>query len=162
MKDSKLNQFFQQIFDGFNRYRFVILGIVVLLVIWRIYVFFFPKKSEPLKPAGSKHLDVTPENTDGSSMSDSLALSKAEQLFKAMNYIFGTDEDVIFSILGDISRADYNKIYNAFGIRYYNNVLGESTIPLFGLPYTLTDWLVHDLSPKELSELKKLNPKLPL
>ncbi|CEN51909.1 hypothetical protein [Capnocytophaga canis] len=145
-------------FEWIKRNRQYINTAIVLVLCYFVYKRFVNK---PVKPKGSDK-DVITRDVSGASISDEQAKTSAELLFKAMNYVGGTDEAVIFRILKDLSASDYNKIYNAFGIRYYNTLFGESTLSYFGKPFDLNLWIAHELSHDELLDLKRINPNLPL
>lgn len=118
----------------------------------------------PEHPTGNVAVPVKSLPSKGATLSDGQANSYAERLYDAMR-ISGTDEEAIFAILKNLSTADYNKIYNAFGLRSYLPFLGESPFFVFkwgAKELSLTQWLVEELSSAEFAKLKKLNPNLPI
>lgn len=139
--------------------------VLLLIILWFVRFWLrklFSSRTEPILPQGSKDYEVKQKDVRGAVISEAEANTKAEQLFQAMNVFSGTDEEVIYNILRGVSKVDYNMIYNSFGLRYYNTILGEGSPSWLGSLMDLNMWLVHELTTKELEELKRINPQLPL
>lgn len=92
-------------------------------------------------------------NDASSDMSYEKAKQIADSLEVAMRGV-GTDEDTIYSLLGDLSKPDFNKVYNAYGKR------NTSNFAFLGRNLDLWQWLNLELSKSEIAELKKLNPSI--
>ena len=138
------------------RYLFYVLGFLVLLYL--VYRRFFANVP---KPSGQNtDTPVIKEPTKNATISDHQARAYAEQLFDAMAG-FGTDEEVIYSVLKGKSLHDYNKIYNAFGLRSYIRLTGERSAGILGVDHSLTEWIIFELDLEELKKLKSINPALP-
>lgn len=103
-----------------------IVGFVVGILAW----FSFKKK-------GTQSLD-----TSRAIISDESAGIYADQLLGAMD-VAGTDEKLIASIFAKINSEDYKLVSEKFGIhKYFIN----SSLPFFGYPYNLTDWIKAELN----------------
>lgn len=98
-------------------------------------------------------------NVLGSTFSDTTAKEKSEAIYLAMNG-YGTDESAIYSILKGISLPNFNKIYNFFGKKYYDQQLGINGNPVFDFKLDLLGWLNQELSESELEHLKKIAPNV--
>ncbi|GIJ93010.1 hypothetical protein CAPN001_08510 [Capnocytophaga stomatis] len=157
-----LNNILASISDFIQKNPMFVFFLVLLWLVRSWLRKLFPSRTEPILPQGAKDYEVKQKEVSGAGISEAEATTKAEQLFQAMNVLSGTDEEVIYNTLRGISKADYNMIYNAFGLRYYNTVLGEGSPAWLGSLFDLNMWLVHELTVKELAELKQLNPQLPL
>ncbi len=99
-------------------------------------------------------------DSGGSSLTKAEARHKAELLYAAMKGM-GTNEELVFQVLKDLSFADYGKVYNEFGKRYYNALVGEGGWNVFTGEEDLNVWLISELTKGELEDLKVLNPALP-
>ena len=159
---SFLNDISKSVLDFVKENPFLVILLLSALILRMFLNRLFPSQDEPRVSKGNTDYEVVPEDTKGSKMSKSEARTKAEQLFKAMNVFGGTDEAAIFNVLTGISKADYNMIYNAFGIRSYSTILGESTVSWLGTDLDLNGWLAYELDSSEMAELKRKNPNLPL
>lgn len=74
----------------------------------------------------------------------------AEILYVAMNK-YGTDEDMIMQVLGEVSENQFASVVLAFGSRRYNTWTGDQ----YGLfTYPLKEWLVSELTSGSYLTLK--------
>lgn len=74
----------------------------------------------------------------------------AETLYVAMNK-FGTDEDIIMQVLGEVTESQFASVVLAFGSRRYNTWAGNE----YGLSkHTLKEWLQSELSSSSYLTLK--------
>lgn len=74
----------------------------------------------------------------------------AETLYVAMNK-YGTDEDVIMQVLGEVSESQFASVVLAFGSRRYNTWTGVK----YGLfKHTLKEWLDSELTSSSYLTLK--------
>lgn len=103
----------------------------------------------------------TPRPDSKATIDDSTAIWIADSLEAAMETFGGQDEKRIFELLAPLSLADFNKVYNAFGLKYYSQTFGEGGVPGFTDRLDLIGWLRSELTIKEINELKALNPQLP-
>lgn len=116
-----------------------LLGVLLLYIFYKI----IPKSKEH-----------TPKDEALSSLTDIQASSIADVLHVAMNQ-YGTDEDSIFNAInGFTSESDYNKIYNAFGVRSYDPDFGFNAFHSLGEEHNLSQWLHSELSSSEVESIK--------
>ncbi|MFJ1412411.1 hypothetical protein [Capnocytophaga canimorsus] len=155
----KNKQTFKRFTDFLVKYQnYIMVSVFVLFVYILVNKVLFGKK----KP-NTDVKDAPEVDTKGSSLTIPQARAKAERLLIAMNSAAGTDEEEIQRVLRGISKSDYNMIYEAFGLRSYNRILGESALfDFLGVDLDLTQWLMHELSASEMNELRRLNPNLPI
>lgn len=103
---------------------------------------------------------VSSKTTGGATIEDNIAERYAEQLYNAMAGM-GTDEGAIDSVFRKLSnRADYNKVYNAFGKRQYSQTFGNVGDPVSSSRYDLTQWLAYELTTEERERLIENNPNI--
>lgn len=162
IKMKNVNNILSNISDFIQKNPMFVFFLVLLYFLRSWLRKLFPSRTEPILPQGAKDYEVKQKEVSGAGISEAEATTKAEQLFQAMNVLSGTDEEVIYNTLRGISKADYNMIYNAFGLRYYSTILGEGSPSWIGSLFDLNMWIVHELTVKELEELKRINPQLPL
>ncbi len=127
----------------------IIVGGALIIVGYTIYNKFFGKKpslkfnpSEPIPK-------LTPQQ----------AKDKATRLMNAMENP-GTDEEEIYSTLAGLNFNDFVMVSNAFGMKYYDKVLGVEGGFLFNDKHDLTDWLRFELSNSELEQLQNVMPNV--
>ncbi|MFJ1379384.1 hypothetical protein [Capnocytophaga canimorsus] len=158
MKKKKFD--FSKVLEFLKKYQHYFMASAFILFVYLIVKsLFFGKKDKP----NTDVKDAPPVDTKGSKMTIVEARAKSERLLLAMNSPAGTDEEEIQRVLRGISKSDYNMIYEAFGLRSYNRVLGESALfDFLGVDLDLTQWLMHELSASEMNELRRLNPNLPI
>ncbi len=130
-------------------------GIILVIVLIKVLIIdrLFSKK------------EFVPQSDIASTLSDSQANAMAERLWQAMAVTpFGTDETEVFKVLEHLTTADYNKVYNAFGLRPYSMLFGSQDTSINPLVEgrNLTEIIINELSTSELEDLKKLNSRLPL
>ncbi|MFL0108130.1 hypothetical protein [Tenacibaculum maritimum] len=129
---------------------YVLLWILIIpILIYLLFKWFFLSSEESV----FSELD-----SSGASISDVEAKSIAEGLYNSMSG-FGTDEDTIFDLLSGISSANFSKVYNAFGERYYWHELGvwtDDSIFSNGHKIDLFGWLRSELSSSEFLKLSDL------
>lgn len=88
--------------------------------------------------------------------SDSYYRNIADGLYKAM-YNYGTDERSIFGLLDELSNLEYLKVYQLFGKRAYDPVLGTATLlPFLNKNYDLNNWLHSELGKKDYQKIKAM------
>lgn len=145
----------------FEKYKIFIWVLLSLVVVYLILNKVIGKMKLPKAPNNTVDSPIKKEDTNGTVVSESQAYSYAERLWDAMSRP-GTDESTIFEVLQGLSTADYNAVYNAFGLRRYSTIFGESTVAPFGVEMSLSQWLVNELSGTEMRKLKELNKNLPL
>lgn len=74
----------------------------------------------------------------------------AETLHLAMNK-YGTDEDIIMQVLGDVTETQFASVVLAFGNRRYNTWTGDD----WGIKkYPLKTWLASELTSSSYLTLK--------
>ncbi|AGO47264.1 structural protein [Cellulophaga phage phi48:2] len=132
---------------------------VALLFLYSINFFGLFKKDGFLVTSDDA-IDEPKETDFDNGISLDHARAAAEKLYSAMSYILGTNEEVIFQVLSDISLNDYNKIYNAFGKRNYSRVFGEGGIEGLSEKLDLNLWLNLELNSSELAYIVEKNPNL--
>lgn len=99
-------------------------------------------------------------NDAGATVSDTEARILAENLFDAMSSP-GTNEEVIFLTFRKMkNRADYNKVYNAFGKRQYSFTWGNVGDPVTSHNQDLITWISSELSVADQDKLMSENPQL--
>ncbi|WP_026756080.1 hypothetical protein [Sediminibacter sp. Hel_I_10] len=99
-------------------------------------------------------------NSVGSSLTDLQAQQKADVLYNAMKG-FGTDEDVIFQTLQGLSKSDFYKVSNKFGLRNYSETYGTGSQDSFiGDEISLMDMMLSELSPSDMEYIYTLLPFL--
>ncbi len=113
------------------------------------FVFLFLRFFKPKKFVGL--------SSDGATISDDESKRIATVLYSAMGS-FGTDTEVIFNALKGITKANFSKVYNSFGLRYYNPIFGVDSDVLFGDKRDLWHWLNSELSFSEMEKLKQIAP----
>ena len=116
---------------------------------------------DELKNFLSPNGDVDQEKSEaGTTLSDTAATILAETLYDAMEGT-GTDEQNIFLAFRKMAnRADFNKVYNAFGKRQYSRTWGNQGDPLTSSKYDLLQWLAYELTNEERDKLVQDNPQL--
>ncbi len=145
-KDKKEVKNLNNILDKIISFVFNNAKLVILFIVGGVFYKFYNR--------GKKHLKKF--STVGSTITDEGAQNIASSLFSAMADL-GTDEDLIYSSLKGLSKADFAKVYNAFGFKPYLPHLGMED-EYFGTDYDLVSWLTFELS---ASELEKLKSELP-
>ncbi|MBF03229.1 MAG: hypothetical protein CMP76_08030 [Flavobacterium sp.] len=124
------------------------IGAGVALSIFLLYLAFGKKKQD----AGGQVNDPTNNNDSSSTFFDPVKV--AEILYKAMKDV-GTDEDLIFNTLKNVSQVQFAKVIEAFGVRNYNTFTGNT----FSLvKHSLPVWLESELSESDYSTLKLKYP----
>lgn len=91
----------------------------------------------------------------GSNIDSETAKTMAESLHVAMSGI-GTDEVIIQEILLNLTKADYYKVSLQFGMKPYDSIFGTDAWFSFENA-NLTEWLIMELTPFEIGELKTQN-----
>ncbi|WP_407264987.1 hypothetical protein R5N98_15130 [Tenacibaculum maritimum] len=127
---------------------YVLLGILIIPIL--IYLLFKWAKGSFSKGGIYSELD-----TDGATITDLQAKSIAEGLYESM-YSMGTDEERIYGLLRGISPANFSKVYNAFGVRGYNEYFGYWDSLLFAVDLDLIQWLYNELNDSEIRQLSEL------
>lgn len=84
---------------------------------------------------------------------------KANKLMSAMENP-GTDENAIFETLAGMTYNDFAMISDAFGMKYYDKVIGAEGGWLLNDEYDLTSWLRFELSNAELEQLHSVMPNV--
>ncbi|TJY33381.1 hypothetical protein [Pontimicrobium aquaticum] len=139
-----------------KKYWSYILGAILLLyLVIRYYKIVSGKNFEDL-PQSDK-LSQT-----GSTLTDEQSKVIADNLYKAMvSYLWGTDEKIIFNEFAKLkSGADFNKVYNAFGLRQYSTTWGNVGDPFTSEKHNLITILTNELTSKEQNKLRASNPYL--
>lgn len=106
---------------------------------------------------GSKAGEMNPGGFGGSktTITPNQASNIAAQLMVAFNYIWGTDLDAVFNLLGGLTPADYALVSNAFGKPRYNGI----EISTWPFPKaTLSEVLAMELSTSEMKHLRQIMP----
>jgi len=117
---------------------------VVLVLVYTL-ISYLNKKDEPPRDDTESTIDLESAN------------SYADQLFQAMANT-GTKENEIYSVLERVkTKANYNKVYNAFGKRKYIPGFGVYDA-FFGNEHNLTIWLSSELNSSEQKKLNDLYP----
>jgi predicted metal-dependent TIM-barrel fold hydrolase len=97
--------------------------------------------------AASIYLDA-PNATSSTTKFD--AKEVANTLHVAMNK-YGTDEDIIMQVLGEVNESQFASVVLAFGSKRYNTWTGDE----YGLfKYTLKEWLANELTSSSYLTLK--------
>jgi hypothetical protein len=100
------------------------------------------------------------KSESGSTLSDTAASILAETLYDAMEGT-GTDEHTIYLAFKKMAnRADFNKVYNAFGKRQYSRTWGNVGDPVTSSRYDLIQWLAYELTNEERNKLVQDNSQL--
>lgn len=131
-----------------NKYN-IILGATVLFGGYLAYRWF-------TKPRPSINYDSTQPQP---SITVAQARFKANKLMSAMENP-GTDEQAIFETLAGMTHNDFAMISDAFGMKYYDKVLGTEGGWLLNDKYDLTSWLRFELSNSELEHLQQIMPNV--
>lgn len=107
---------------------------------------------------------VEPEREiSGATLSDSVAYAISEDLFQAMQQVFGVDYPKLKQAFSRLkTMGDYNKVFELFGAQHYNKFSGATLASshIFDPPLNLTEWLKHELNQEQQNDLKKLNSQL--
>lgn len=84
------------------------------------------------------------------------ASKTAQKLYEAMKEM-GTDEDLIFTALQNVSQAQFGQVVTAFGVQSYNPSTGNQVnftpwnlLKLYGLAY----WLKNELESESYDTLR--------
>jgi hypothetical protein len=126
-------------------------GAIAIVVIGYAFVKKIKSKLEGSDVKGGKYNE---QNVDVNKLSINNATAKnyAEQLFRAMNYTYGTDKAILDSIFSKINSEDFKMIYNEFGQRSYSSafVIGGSPSAVERLlgsyeDIDLVEWLNNEL-----------------
>jgi hypothetical protein len=125
-----------------------IITLIIVIFIWFRY--------NDLKRFFLNFFNYKPDDTK-SSLTITKAKSIADSLYAAMSD-FGTDEESIFKLLQGLSEDDYKHVYNMFGLRSYNSVIGTRSGSLLGDDVNLNIWLSSELSTSDFNKLKNLFP----
>ena len=100
------------------------------------------------------------KSESGATLTDTGAQILAETLYDAMEGT-GTDETNIFLAFQKMeNRADFNKVYNAFGKRQYSRTWGNVGDPITSSRFDLIQWLTYELTGEERDKLVQANPQL--
>lgn len=126
-------------------------GILLLLILF----FDFRKKIFGTSSLFSNGVDFVSMDESSSKISSFEAKRIAEALYESM-YTLGTDEDKIFNLLKGVTKEDYSKVYNEFGVRYYQEYFGTWSDAIVGVGLDLNGWLENELTPKELLHLSTI------
>lgn len=99
------------------------------------------------------------------SINISTAKNYAEQLFRAMNYTYGTDKAILDSVFSKINSEDFKMIYNEFGQRSYSSafIIGGTPSAAERLLGTyedidLVEWLNNELGFGDGALKSKIRP----
>lgn len=139
-------------------------SIFYILLPFSLVVFIFYLLLDKIKVLFDTKTDAL-ENSNllddsGSNILRTKAQSISNVLYACMCE-YGTDEDGIKSVLNNLSNADFNHVYNCFGVRWYNIILGCESASLMGSKYDLIQWLKAELSNSDYDELKNKFSSLP-
>jgi hypothetical protein len=146
-------------FGAFNKWVDSISQRPLTLVVWIVIIIAIIWGGSKLWKYIADWLDAKKRMSDYdynnaiATLSDSAALTMADQLFNAMN-IWGTDEDAIYAVLNKLqNKDDWNKIVSKFGIR-------KST--MWGSSFTgdLIVWLSDELNSKEKAIVRGILAKI--
>jgi hypothetical protein len=125
----------------------ITVAIFIIYMIWDKIISFL--SGTPLKRL----------NTIGATLDDAIIKNMSNKLYIAMNS-YGTDEDAIYSTLKDISTPNFNKLFNEFGKKYYDQSLGINGNVVLDFKLDLFGWLNAELNESELSHLKSIAPNI--
>ncbi|MDO5607384.1 MAG: hypothetical protein Q4G08_02900 [Capnocytophaga sp.] len=146
---SKIGGFYQ-------KYKYEIWVALVIFILWLLWK-KYKNAGSPGEQNANVVSNVTPiGNIKGAKISSTKARSIAEKLFVAMNTFWGTDEEVIYSELANLTKEDYALVHYQFGNRKYSAIFGEKNI--LGVEMDLNGWLVNELKASEIRKLCAINP----
>lgn len=132
----------------------VIIGVGILA--FSVGVYFLTKKNKNgTSIIGGKPKKYIDEGDINLAPSFS-ASQKSALLYEAMNRYSGTDENLIFETLTDVTQAQFGLINKVFGYKNYNSIVGYNTIG--GSKAPLKTWLKEELNEAEYSLLRKKFP----
>lgn len=130
----------------------------------------FFKSGKQTGASDFKSLAIDPSKT---SINEEQANNYANQLYNAMNggwspihpivgVFTGTNKTAIENVFKKLNSEDYKMVYNAFGRKSYNRILG-TTNELTGVTrqfenLDLTEWLISELDFLDFSLKNKLRP----
>lgn len=93
-------------------------------------------------------------DTNGSTITDLMALNYANKLDNAMIRM-GTDEDAIEFVFDQLkNESDFNKVYNKFGLRQYSSTWGNIGDPVTSNKRDLIYILNQELSESLINDYK--------
>jgi hypothetical protein len=125
-----------------------------LIAILLLFIFYYVKKFFDSNHKTNKHL-----NTLGATISDFEAEQKAENLFILLKE-WNDNESAIYHILRGITKPNYAKIFNKFGLKYRVAGLGVDGDKFTGGETNLTQWILSDLTETERKKLKEISPNV--
>jgi hypothetical protein len=85
-------------------------------------------------------------------MSKEKALTIGDYCYTIMAKI-GGDKTPVFEALIKLSKNDFNNVYNHFGLRWYNTVLGSESTNVLGSKFDFIQWLQSELEEEHFRDL---------
>lgn len=138
----------------YNRNKTTIWTVGGLVVAYGVYKTFFAHDNVRFSPRGDEAL---------STMTEIEAKSIADDLFDAMKNP-GTNENIIYNRLSGLSYNDFAKVSRAFGLRWYDPILGAEGGWLLKWAghkqLGLFEWLNEELTYTDKLKLQELMPNV--
>ncbi len=140
-----------------------IIGASILLVTG-LGLFFLNKGKNNTTTSGSGYLDDVnndPALFSPKQVADALYYAMKDtgkSLFSSAGFSVGTERDVIFETLSNVTATQFNSVVKAFGLLPYNTYLGNQ-IGINLTKYGLKTWLKNELPTKDYLLLKNKYPK---
>lgn len=140
-----------------------IIGASILLVTG-LGLFFLNKGKNNTTESGSGYLDDVnndPALFSPKQVADALYYAMKDtgkSLFSSVGFSVGTERDIIFETLSNVTPTQFNSVVKAFGLLPYNTYLGNQ-IGISLTRYGLKNWLKNELPTKDYLLLKNKYPK---
>lgn len=143
-----------------------IIGASILLVTG-LGLFFLNKGKNNTTASGSGYLDDVnndPALFSPKQVADALYYAMKDtgkSLFSSAGFSVGTERDVIFETLSNVTATQFNSVVKAFGLLPYNKYTGNQSFVWGTTPtkYGLKTWLKEELPTKDYLLLKNKYPK---
>ena len=138
-----------------------------ILAVTGLSIFLIKRSQNKTSANGqSGYLDDVEDNTlfDPKAVAETLYESMrttGKSLFESVGFSIGTQRDLIFETLSNISPKQFNSVVKAFGFKAYNKRFGNQKFVLLQkvTKYGLKNWLKEELPIKDYALLKNRYPK---
>ena len=123
--------------DNFIKWLYLLFFGAIIFIVAKIYNYVTKDRDTSVDTQQALVLRSTLTNTEAKNI--------ANQLFNSMNQ-FGTDEQMLFRALQNLTRFDFEKVYKMFGKKSYNGFTEVEFIQFDKQFKDLRYWLESELS----------------
>jgi hypothetical protein len=139
---------------------------ISLIALTGLGLFFLNKNNSKTKNGGG-YIDDSQSSDiyfNPKSIADTLyeaMKSSGKSLFNTVGLSIGTQRDVIFEALANVTAVQFNSVVKSFGLKPYNKLTGGQIFPIWSKPthYGLKTWLKSELNDADYKILKNNYPK---